>query len=94
MSFDALGRGLSGRGQPAQKTYIHSRTDGSSDDIDLDPMRRGSPSNGNKTIDDGIQVVTVVEQEISRLETRDRGRVGSDSGSTKQLVDGTFYDHN
>ena len=75
MSFDALGRGLSGKNEPTQYSYIHSRIDGdSSEEIELSPF-------GPTTGDDGqIQVTTVVEQDVEKIggpqeSESNRGRV-------------------
>ena len=84
MSFDALGRGLTGRSEPTQTSYIHRRTDGdSSEGIELLPFGPSIASDGRQ-----IQVTTVVEQDVEKIggvdeteSTRSQVRpVGSGSG--------------
>jgi len=83
LSFDALGRGLTGRDVPQQKTTItHSGRSGESDSLDefeFGVLGAKSEVGGHE---DGIQVVTVVEQEV------EKGKRGRDDGSTRELVHG------
>lgn len=68
ISFDALGKGLSGRDQPTQSTFVRSgrsKEDGSCEEIEF-ATRGKTPE-----MEDGIQVVTVVEQEVEKKESPD-----------------------
>lgn len=75
MSHDALGKGLTGKGQVMQTSYAYSRNDDSSEEmLELDAIA-GAPQ-----YDHGIQVTTVVEQDVEKLsggwfEDRDTDRL-------------------
>ena len=73
MSFDALGRGLTGRSEPTQSSHVRSGMDGASED-DIEFSCIGSLPGADEG---GIQVTTVVEQDVEKIG-------GSDS--TRSLV--------
>lgn len=93
LSFDALGRGLTGRDIPLTKTtishneYPHDQSGRSGESDSLEELEfgvlRGKRPEGREG-EDGIQVVTVVEQEVEKGRSL-RGR-GSDDASTRELV--------
>ena len=81
LSFDALGKGLSGRDLPAQNTFVRSGRSKSDDDSyeEIEFATRGK----SPEAEDRIQVFTVVEQEVQK--GRSLGRE-SDSESMRELV--------
>ncbi|KAK1056676.1 hypothetical protein LTR74_014733 [Friedmanniomyces endolithicus] len=82
IAFEDLGRGLSGRDGVVQKSVIQSRIRGS-DEYDMPYM--SSLPKGHELDDGQIQVVTVLEQQVQRRESR------AETESTKGLVRDTFY---
>lgn len=79
LSFDALGRGLTGRDVPLQKTVISHHTPRHRESDSLERLELGVRRGKSE---DGIEVVTVVEQ------GSEKGRKGSDDASTRELVPG------
>ena len=65
MSFDALGRGLTGRGQPVQNSHVRGQAGGSSESIEF--VNLGAGPRGHEVDDGQIQVVTTVEQDVEKI---------------------------
>jgi hypothetical protein len=79
MSFDALGRGLTGKGQVVQNSYAYSRNDSDSEEHELDNITVQLQDSNQ------IQVTTVVEQDVEKLST------WHDGGSTRRLTPSREY---
>ena len=76
MSFDALGRGLTGRSEPTQNSYVHSRTcRDSMEDIEFSYLGPLVEADGRQ-----IQVTTVVAQDVEKIGG------SNDTESTRGLV--------
>jgi hypothetical protein len=83
MSFDALGRGLTGRDEVVQQSYAYSGADSSSEEHELDqvPMPTGDLAH--------IQVTTTVDQDFESIGPLDEyqsrfGRFGSSFKAASQ----------
>ena len=76
MSFDALGRGLTGQGEPTQNSYVHGGMDGDSlKEIEFLRLGPLAEADGRQ-----IQVTTVVEQDIEKVGG------SNEADSTRSLV--------
>lgn len=80
ISFDALGRGLTGRGDPMQSSYAYSGHDNSSEEHELDPMPL--PMEDERA----IQVTTTVEQDVESFRSDDDSRWKWPEGTVRTVV--------
>ncbi|KAK5175061.1 uncharacterized protein LTR77_000198 [Saxophila tyrrhenica] len=83
LSFDALGRGLTGRGDPLQSSYAYSGNDSSSEEHEMDivPLPAGDERQ--------IQVTTVVAQDIERITDDEGVRTGRGPRTVRAFSQGS-----